>query len=668
MNGSQYKVTIVGEGGDVFEFIGREIKKTEEQLNSFAAATKKLGEGFFFFNQISQGLQQINNEFQNAIKPGLTLQTSMKELEAVTGATGEALIQIEKDGREMAKTFGGDAAASIEGAKLLLSQLTPEIAKNPPALKEMERNAALLSKQLKNDIPAATEIATTAMNAYGVSMDDPMEAAREMRRMMDEMTTGAQIGSAELPQIKEALENIGSSAKNANVSFAETNAAIQVLDKNALKGAQGGTAYRNVLAKLGEGRFMSKESLDALTAAGVNVNVLTNKSLSLAQRLDELKKIQGDTALVSQFFGRENANAGFALLNNTDLLREYTTAIENGEGATEKFANTVMSSTEEKISRMKATITDWGISLQQATEPIQPFMSIAGGALQTIATLGMAVSSFSILADTQFVKSMGKMATATWGWIAAQGAAAAGLAATGAEMAIIAFGEIGTYIAGLVTATAAQWGFNVAMYANPIGLLVLGIVATIGAIAALVIWWDEITAAVWKFVEFMYSISPFGVIIETVENIFPGTKKKVMDFFDSIWQWIKGFWDKLKGVWDDIKSWFGFGSDNQATLNVDVQKQGPYGDIQVPGSNPTDKNTSLNTKSNNNITDGLNSVSGGTAKGESVKNMNITIQRIVGIENLHVTHLTEGVRKAGDMVLEGLVSSVRDGEIALSGN
>lgn len=646
MSGTQYKVTIVGEGGDVFEFISQEVKKTEATLGSFQNAVKKMGESFFFFNQISQGVQSINNEFQNAIAPGLALQTSMKELEAVTGVAGETLRQIEMDGRQMAKTFGGDAAKSIEGAKLLLSQLTPEIAKQPEALKAMEVNTALLSKQLKNNIPAATEIATTAMNAFGVSMDDPMAAAREMRKMMDMMTEAGNAGSAELPAIKEALSNIGASAKNANISFSETNAAIQVLDHSALKGAEGGTALRNVLAKLSEGRFMSKESLTALQGAGVDISKLTDKSRTLAERLDELKKIQNDSALVTQFFGRENANAGVALLQNTDMLRDFTVKIENSEGATEKFANTVMSSTEEKISRMKAAITDWGISLQQATEPIQPFLSIAGGALQTIATLGLAISSFSVIADTQFMKSMGSMATATWAWITAQGKSILTLAATGAEMLLVATVSIGGYITDLIVATAAQFGFNIALSANPIGLFVLGISAAIGAVALLITYWDEI----------------IGAITAAVDFILPG----FLDFFSEMFS---GIVSAVSDAIDYIKGLFGFGSDGIAEVKVTADGSGsPYEDAMVAQGKGSPAGSSAQPKSNTAITDGLNSVTGGTAKGEQVKNLNITIQRIVGIEHLHVTHLTEGVTKAGDMVLKGLVDTVRDGETTLSTN
>ena len=56
--------------------------------------------------------------------------------------------------------------------------------------------------------------------------------------MMNVMAAAGQAGSAELPAISAALQQCGMAAKAANVSFEETNAAIQVLDKAGKKPAR----------------------------------------------------------------------------------------------------------------------------------------------------------------------------------------------------------------------------------------------------------------------------------------------------------------------------------------------------------------------------------------------------------------------------------------------
>lgn len=75
----------------------------------------------------------------------------------------------------------------MEGYKLLLSQLTPELGKCPEALKAMGDAIQTTRKLMGGDGTAAAEVLTTAMNQYGVSLDDPMEASRKMVEMMNAM-------------------------------------------------------------------------------------------------------------------------------------------------------------------------------------------------------------------------------------------------------------------------------------------------------------------------------------------------------------------------------------------------------------------------------------------------------------------------------------------------
>lgn len=110
-----------------------------------------------------------------------------------------------------------------------------------------------------------------------------------MAQMMNVMAAAGQAGSAELPTIKVALEQCGMAAKAAGVSFEETNAAIQVLDKAGKKGAEGGVALRNVMSILATGRFLPKDVQEELTAAGVDINALTDKSKTLTERLQPSK-------------------------------------------------------------------------------------------------------------------------------------------------------------------------------------------------------------------------------------------------------------------------------------------------------------------------------------------------------------------------------------------
>lgn len=341
---------------------------------------------FLKFNQFTEGVQNALSGLDALTRAGLDLNTSMTDLSALTGVTGDGLRLIERSARDLAKTFGGSAAQAVESYKLILSQLGPDIAQVPEALAAMGESVATLSKTMGGDTTAAADVLTTAMNQFGVSMEDPSAAAVEMARMMNVMAAAAQAGSAELPAIKEALQQSGMAAAAAGVSFEETNAAIQVLDQRGRKASEGGVALRNVLTTLSQGRFLPQEVLVELEAANIDVNTLTDTTRTLADRLQALTPLMDDTALMTKFFGRENTNAAIALISGVDALREYTEAVTDTRSAEEQAA-VVMQSRQEQMARVTATIEDAKIKLYDLLGGLYPVLKTVGEVLVPVAQL-----------------------------------------------------------------------------------------------------------------------------------------------------------------------------------------------------------------------------------------------------------------------------------------
>ena len=413
-------------------------------------ATIKLTSILDQVDRVATGLNTLN-------KPGLDLSTNMYDLQAITGVAGDKLKEIEGYARQSAKTFGGSAADGVESYKLILSQLSPEIAKVPTALQAMGKNVAITSKLMGGDTAAATEVLTSAMNAYQISTADPIQASKEMAVMMNIMAAGAKEGSAELPQIKEGLGQAGLAAKSANVSFAETNAALQVLDKAQKKGAEGGVALRNMLATLSEGRFLPKDVKAELAGAGVDVNRLGDKTLSLAERMKPLRGIMSDSALMTKLFGKENSNAAIALISGISEQERLTKAITGTNTAYEQAA-IVMESPLEKNKRLQAQIDDFKISLFNGTNGMMAYASVIGDTTRDFSNMIPLISGAGKVLS--FMTSATKM-QALWTTIV----------------------------------TKAQWLWNAAMTANPIGLIVAGVALLIGYIATAITHFDSFGAA-----------------------------------------------------------------------------------------------------------------------------------------------------------------------------
>ena len=89
---------------------------------------------------------------------------------------------------------------------------------------------------------------------------------------------------------------------------------------------------------------------------------------------------------------------------------------------------------------------------------------------------------------------------------------AAVLAGLALGISAIAF-TIGIYQKAVVIAQAAQWLWNAAMAANPIGLIIIGVAALIALIVQVVRKWDEWGAAVTLF------LGPIGLVISMIMTL-----------------------------------------------------------------------------------------------------------------------------------------------------
>lgn len=470
------------------DILQAEITQINQTLNTFSENTTKAIEGVSKTIEESTKLSNINFEAflnltdraasaaANLYAPGIALEKNLSELSAITGVTGEGLKAIEMAARETAKTFGTSAVDNVEAYKMMLSQLSPDIAKNSEAMKLMGENVNILSKQMGGDTIAATDVLNTSLNQFGVSMEDPIKAAKVMTEMMNIMSAAAQNGSAELPQIKQALEQVGMVAKTTGLSFAETNAYIQLLDQAGKKGSEGGIALRNVLTTLSEGRFTSKLAADGLREAGISTDYLADSSVPLHERLKTLRKIQGDTALMTKVFGKENMAAAIALINTADEAEAMSKSIEGTNSAVEQ-AGVIMESTSEKNARLTAQVEDFKISIFNATGGAFGYAGALSDIVQQMTGLApigsVLINTFSFLTNAQKRAALWTniCSVATKGMAVAQGILNAIMNMNPIMLVVSAIGVLIGYVTVAIS-YFDSFGSTMLLLLGPIGMLI----------------------------------------------------------------------------------------------------------------------------------------------------------------------------------------------------
>ena len=696
------------------EAVGQFSGKVESAQGWVVQLSQKLAA----FELASGYVERLASTFEGLAASGVTLDSQMHDLSAVAGVTGDALKEIEGYARDSAKAFGTDAGVAVEGYKLLLSQLTPELGKCPAALKSMGESIQITSKLMGGDGVAAAQVLTTAMNQYGVSLDDPIAASKTMADMMNTMAAAGQAGSAELPAIKAALEQCGMAAKAANVSFEETNAAIQVLDKAGKKGSEGGVALRNTMAILSQGRFLPKDTREELEKAGIDVLALGDKNKTLKERLEMLKPVLNDSALFSKLFGMENANAARALVQGTDKLAEFTEAV-TGTSSAEEQAAIIMDSYAEKQARINQQIEDVKISLFQATggatmwagalssvlvpvAQLMPLFTGLGSLMTWIKGIQWAnmwgnIRGFMYatriqvlllnreLVTGQFV-SNGFMINITRATLAVVRFATVGimqgLKALGAFLlSLVTTGTASTTFAGIASTAFGAFKLAAVTACRAVSVAIMNI-PIIGWIAA------AIAALVAIGVYFWNTSAKFRAVLKglwaSFKTVFTGIGELAKQVFGAIGDLLKACFnldsagiskamDKLKGGFSDYGKQVGaaFNSaydEEMAAAAKEKAKKDKKGQTPaaIPGLpvTPSVPTVTAPTTGTTNVIGGKSGNETASKGADKIRNITVNIERLVDKFEVHTATLTESAERVRETVTEVLLSALNDTQLA----
>ena len=128
----------------------------------------------------------------------------------------------------------------------------------------------------------------------------------------------------------------------------------------------------------------------------------------------------------------------------------------------------------------------------------------------------------------------------------------------GAMKAMVASGPLllglfTTLKAGVLTTLPVIWSFTAALLANPITWIVIGIAALIGALVAMVVYWDEVSAAIGRFTDWIFSALSQG--FSFIKGLFADNEWLKMAFFP-LYAVIETI-DVLIGVFEKIPQWWG---------------------------------------------------------------------------------------------------------------
>lgn len=464
---------VKGQIDGIEQSIGRFTGNVGNYRSAFASLAE-IATGGLIGGGVVVTINALTNAFTKGLTSLLDYTAGLSRLSAITGVTGAALDDLEQRARGLTTIELSDGSEIVNTAQDIFEAFTlvgsarPELLEDAAALEEVSKQAIVLSKASGDDLETSVRAVTTTLGQF-------KEESSAAGRIINELAAGSKLGASEIRDTTVAMQKFGTTASVSNVSTAESVALIETLADRQLKGEEAGVQLRNILAKLAGADILPKKALAELEQAGVSLDVLKDTTLPLITRLQELGKLQGNTAALTKVFGLENLSAAQIITQGIPKYEELLAGIQgtneayiqagiNADNAATRFQNLK----NDGINLLTDAFLGIEPAISGVIELLSGFIDLLEKAPDLISENGeeFTALSFSVLA---FTKSAQGAAISTTALATASGRNAAAQAISNAVTA---------------TGTIVTNALSAAQRAMPLLALIAGIYAVAKAFEA----------------------------------------------------------------------------------------------------------------------------------------------------------------------------------------
>lgn len=296
-----------------------------------------------------------------SVKTGMAFDASMSQVAATMGKTIDEVGNL----RDFAMDMGETTAFSATQAADALNYMAL-------AGYDAEQSMAALPNVLNLaaaggiDLAAASDMVTDAQSALGLSME-------ESAFLVDQMAMASSKSNTSVAQLGEAILTIGGTAKNLAGGTTELSTALGILADNGVKGAEGGTALRNIILSLSA---PTDKAASALAEMGVQVYDATGNMRPLNETFGDLNEAlssmtQGEqTQVLNEIFNKVDLKSVNALLANTgERFDELSGYINNASGAAEQMAETQLDNLAGDVTLFQSALEGAQIVISDKLTP-----------------------------------------------------------------------------------------------------------------------------------------------------------------------------------------------------------------------------------------------------------------------------------------------------------
>jgi TP901 family phage tail tape measure protein len=539
--------------------------KLDNSLEEVESSAKKADDGFTMFkatlanlaaDAIMRAVDGIKNLVGNVIELGQNFTSTMSEVSAISGATGEDFEKLEACAREYGATTVFSASNAAEALKYM-SLAGWDADQSTSALGGVLNLAAASGMELG----AASDMVTDYLSAFAMEAGDAAYFADLLSYAQSHSNTTAEA-------LGEAYKNCAANLNAAGQDVETVTSLLEGMANQGYKGSEAGTAMaaimRDITNGMKDGAIKIGETSVAVMDAQGNFRDLTDILTEVEAATNGMGDAERAVALSSTFTADSTKGLNLILNEGMDNIAGYEEELRGASGSAEEMANIMNDNLSGDVAAMNSAFEELGLKIYDALESKlrAGVQFIPNGVIPAIEWLGGHIPEVTIA-----VSGLGAVIAAmNWGTISSKIAMVKGalvkLAAALGGVSLPAIAIIAV-ITAVALAFTNLWKNN-EEFRNRITAIWDGIKAKfdefgqgiVDRLNALGFEFEDITEvmkAVWDgFCEVLAPI--FEGVFQQISNILNETLDILTGLFDIFAGIFTGDWDM---VWQGVQEVFG---------------------------------------------------------------------------------------------------------------
>lgn len=224
------------------------------------------------------------------------------------------------------------------------------------------------------DMATATDLATDAQSALGLTVENTQQNIENLQRVTDVLVKANTLANATVEQFSQSLtREAGAALKALNKDVEEGVAVLAAFADQGIKGEVAGTGLSRIIRLVSQAATQNKEELAALNIEVFDAEGRFRNFADIIEDLEEallpLSDAERTAALEAIGFSARVQGIILPLLGTSDAIREYEAALRDAGGTSQEVAEKQLQTFNAQIDLTKSRLTDLLITVGESFTP-----------------------------------------------------------------------------------------------------------------------------------------------------------------------------------------------------------------------------------------------------------------------------------------------------------